>query len=300
MQIIQKILVVDDELSNLEVISEYLEEESFAADKAINGKDALDMLNNPNNDYSAIVLDRMMPVMDGMELLRKIKEDKKLRDIPVVMQSAAAQPEQVREGIEAGVFYYITKPFEKAVFLAILRSALEYSFKRVRIKNDLRNYSEGMPMMDMGSFTFSKLDDLRNVCTVVSNAFAAPERAFFGINELVLNALEHGNLQISYEEKKQLLLSKKWESEIRRREALEENKDKFINLKFFNKKDHYEIVIKDSGKGFNPEKYLDFDELRAVDPNGRGIAMSRKYSFDEMFFEENGTKVTARITKKDE
>lgn len=297
MQTVQKILVVDDEISNLEVISEYLSDESYVTEKATNGKEALDLILKNNGNYSAIVLDRMMPVMDGMEMLKHIKDNKNFRDIPVVMQSAAAQPEQVREGIEAGVFYYITKPFEKSVFIAILESAIQYSFKRKRIVNDLKNYNEAMPLVDTCKFTFKSIYDLKNICTVISHSFPNPEKAFFGINELALNSLEHGNYGINYEQKKKLLLEKKWEEEMKKKEADPANKDKFVTLTFNNTQTHYEVIIKDCGNGFDPEKYLDFDEERAVDPNGRGIAMCRKYSFDEIIFEEKGTKVTARMSK---
>ena len=65
-----------------------------------------------------------MPNMDGMELLGAIKAEARFRDIPVVMQTAASEPEEVLEGIKAGVYYYLTKPYEQEMLLGIVGSAL--------------------------------------------------------------------------------------------------------------------------------------------------------------------------------
>jgi CheY-like chemotaxis protein len=296
-EISQKILVVDDEVMNLEILSEYLEDDGFEPLKAKNGKEALDILEKNSDQISAVVLDRMMPVMNGMEFLSIVKKNDQLKDIPIIMQSAAAQPEQIREGIEAGVFYYITKPFERGVFIAILKSSLEYSLKRIRVKNDFNSTKSSFKLLAKASFTVAEKKDIEHVCSFVSNAFPYPEKAFFGISELLLNAVEHGNLGITYDEKKKLLIEKKWEDEILRRYSLPENKNKKVGMEIVNKPEHFEVIITDEGKGFDYKSFLYFDENRAKDPNGRGIAMAKKYTFKEILFENNGSKVIGLIEK---
>ena len=90
---------------------------------AEDGLAALERLEE-NPDTAAIVLDRMMPEMDGMEFLSRIKANPKFQDIPVIMQTAAAGSEQVLQGIQAGVYYYLTKPYDDVLLLAILEAAL--------------------------------------------------------------------------------------------------------------------------------------------------------------------------------
>lgn len=291
------ILLVDDEELNLDVLSEYLEEENYNIITATNGKEALDIMLNKKDEISAIVLDRMMPIMNGMEFMREIKNNSEVNYIPIVMQSAAAAPHEIREGIEAGVFYYITKPFAKELFMAILESALEYSIKNVKLKTNYETIRSSFNLLNNSSFSISKKSQISTLCEFISNAFPKPEKAYFGINELLLNAHEHGNLGITYEEKKTLLIKKYWQKEIERRENLPENKNKKIHIEYSNNENYYEITITDEGNGFDYEEYLDFNESRAIDPNGRGIAMVKKYSFDEIIFSEGGCKVIARVKK---
>ena len=66
----------------------------------------------------------MMPVLDGMALLQRMKTDARFADIPVIMQTAAAAPEQVREGMAAGAYYYLTKPYEPETLCAVVRAAV--------------------------------------------------------------------------------------------------------------------------------------------------------------------------------
>ena len=97
---IWNILVVDDEIFNLEIISEYLDHSHFNLVTAENGQAAWDQLEQEQS-FDLILLDRMMPIMTGMEFLHKVKTDPRFRTIPVVMQTAAAAQEQVQEGLNA-------------------------------------------------------------------------------------------------------------------------------------------------------------------------------------------------------
>ena len=95
-----KVLAVDDEKLNLKILDMHLLEAGFETVLAEDGGAALRSLEE-HPDIAVILLDRMMPKMDGMACLREIKADARLRDIPVIMQTAAAATEQVLQGINA-------------------------------------------------------------------------------------------------------------------------------------------------------------------------------------------------------
>ena len=106
-----RMLVVDDEPVNLEIIRESLDDAEYQLDMAASAEEAWRMLDTVGAGYHLAILDRMMPGMDGIDLLKKMKQDDRLKSIPVIMQTAAAAPEQVAEGIGAGAHYYLTKPY---------------------------------------------------------------------------------------------------------------------------------------------------------------------------------------------
>lgn len=117
------ILVVDDEPLNLEIIAEFLADEGYLLDLVASAERAWECL-EANASYDLAILDRMMPGMSGMDLLKKMKADSRFCAIPVIMQTAACNPQQIKEGIEAGAFYYLSKPFELETLSAIIDAAL--------------------------------------------------------------------------------------------------------------------------------------------------------------------------------
>jgi DNA-binding response OmpR family regulator len=117
----ERVLVVDDEQLNLYIIEEFLENEDIELVLHHKPLEAWASLSAPDSNFSLVVLDRMMPDLDGMEFLRRMKREARFVDIPVIMQTAASSPDQVREGLEAGAYYYLTKPYEPEALISIVR-----------------------------------------------------------------------------------------------------------------------------------------------------------------------------------
>jgi two-component system chemotaxis response regulator CheY len=105
-----KILVVDDMSTMRRIVKNIMKQLGFAnVEEAENGQDALDKLRVES--FGFVISDWNMPVMTGIELLRAIRADDKLKAIPVLMVTAEAQKENLVEAIQAGVSNYIVKPF---------------------------------------------------------------------------------------------------------------------------------------------------------------------------------------------
>ena len=113
-----------------------------------------------------------------------------------------------------------------------------------------------------------------------------------------INAVEHGNLALSYEEKSALKWDGDWEAEIRRRLALPQFAERYATIHVKQAKHGVVFTITDQGNGFDWEKYLSFDPSRAFDPNGRGIAMAKLTSFSEIEYQGNGNVVVATVSRK--
>jgi diguanylate cyclase (GGDEF)-like protein len=117
-----RILLVDDHEDNIEVLRVRLETWGYGVDARSNGVEALEYVEQSHPDL--ILLDVMMPDIDGMEVARRIKGNKSLPFIPIIMQTALDSTENKVEGLEAGADDYITKPIDFAELKARLRSML--------------------------------------------------------------------------------------------------------------------------------------------------------------------------------
>ena len=111
------ILIVDDEELIRSVIRDYLEEENYTCDEADNGSKAIELVEN--NNYDLIIMDIMMPHMDGYQALREIKI---LKNIPVIMLSARTEEIDKLQGFSLGIDDYVTKPFSPKELIARIKA----------------------------------------------------------------------------------------------------------------------------------------------------------------------------------
>ncbi len=113
-----RILVAEDEIPLAKAIVKIFEKSNYSADAVYNGEDALNYLHV--GDYDVAVLDIMMPKLDGLEVLRRIRGAK--NNIPVIILTAKSEIEDKVAGLDAGANYYLTKPFDSRELLAALRA----------------------------------------------------------------------------------------------------------------------------------------------------------------------------------
>ncbi len=125
------ILCVDDEPANLKLLENILEPRGYAVVSAINGEDALRKIKKQTVDL--VLLDLMMPGMDGLQVSRKIKDNKKSKNIPIVMLTAYTGVETYIESLSGEVFAYLHKPFETEALVKIVRAALTQSEAKVSL-----------------------------------------------------------------------------------------------------------------------------------------------------------------------
>jgi DNA-binding response OmpR family regulator len=290
----KKILSVDDDPLNRDILTEYLTDGGYEVIEADDGDTALKLLNDVEG-IDAIVLDRMMPRLNGMEVLKEVKADARFSEIPVIMQSAASARDQILQGIKAGVYYYLTKPYEDQMLLAIVGAALRDTATKKKLREEVSKHRRVMGLMEQSRFRFRTLEEARNIAFLIANCFPEPEATVYGLNEMLINAVEHGNLGITYAEKTQLILEGRLYAEIDRRLALPSNLNKWAYLSFEADDNALRVIIKDQGVGFDWRQYLDISPERATHPNGRGIATTRLMSFNSVEYVGCGNEVICTV-----
>lgn len=284
------ILVVDDSPDAIRLIGNILKD--YQVLFATNGKEALTcaVANLPD----LILLDILMPEMNGYTVCARLKANGKTKGIPVVFITSNTNPEQIIKGIDAGAFYYLTKPIDSNILRMIVKAALLKTINFDEFQNNALPFPGILHFMADSSFHIKTLHDASNLAWFLATMCPEPAKNFLGLQELLLNAVEHGLLGITYQEKSMLLSKEEWDVEVARRQALPENRNKYVTIHFHRTEQEIQFLIKDDGPGFPWESYLVLDPKRLFDCNGRGIALATM-QLDRVEYHGVGNEVLAVI-----
>jgi diguanylate cyclase (GGDEF)-like protein len=151
------ILVVDDVKLNLQIIANILDKVGYEYTLVSNGYQALERVNSARPDL--ILLDLMMPEMDGLEVCEKIQTNSELSEIPIIFISASKEQDHLLKAFEKGAVDYIIKPFYAAELLARVRMHLELKYSRQELKKLLHEQGELVKKLE----TLANTDSLTGV-----------------------------------------------------------------------------------------------------------------------------------------
>ena len=146
--------------------------------------------------------------------------------------------------------------------------------------------------------TYSRLcpfKKFKHLSSMLASVFPNPTQTVLGISELLINAIEHGNLGVSYEEKTTLLNEDRWTEEIERRMLLDKYKNRYVRVSLTRSHQELTLWIRDEGSGFDWREYLEISPDRATHNHGRGIAMSKSLSFDTLQYIGRGNEVICKV-----
>jgi len=130
-----RVLVVDDNVQNLELLVEYCESIGLATTRAVDGLEALEVVNQLKPDL--ILLDIMMPRMSGFEVCQKLKSDPGTRDIPIIMVTALNEMGDIERAVEAGTDDFLSKPVNRLELVTRVRTLLKLRHLRDELDRTL-------------------------------------------------------------------------------------------------------------------------------------------------------------------
>lgn len=286
-----QILVVDDEPTNLELVADTLSAQRWAVTPVSSGDAAMRMLVANNPQFDLVILDRRMAAPDGMDILHFMKRTPLLLRTPVIMQTAVADSARVAEGIEAGAEHYLIKPFKGRALVALVRVALAQYRDAVQMRAQVQDLAATVALLSHAEFRFRTIDEASALAHGLAGLCDAPEMAQIGLAELLVNAVEHGNLDIGFDAKGALMQAGRWRDEIDRRLKLPAYRGRVARVRVETLTDVVRFAIRDEGAGFDWRSYVDLPQDRATLLNGRGIALARNLSFLSLNYRDEGREV---------
>ncbi len=290
-----KILLVEDEDIVAGFIKTILASKNLDVTRTSDAESAWTILETRGAEFGTILLDRHLPHMDGMTLMRRIKDHPALCHIPIIMETASDDVNSIQEGLNAGAYYYLTKPLQPRLLLAVVDTALTHYHHSLPTQDSVQTTTHSLRYLIQGIFRFHTLTEARTLAYDLAHSCPHPTLVAVGLLELFVNAVEHGNLGIRYEEKTKLVLEGHWEQEVERRLMLSPYRERHVTVTLVRDAQAVALTIHDQGEGFDWQQYLEFDAKRAFDPNGRGIALARKSAFDSVRYEGKGNQVVVSI-----
>ena len=286
-----KILLAEDDESVREYIARLLTKNGYDVTEAVDGKEAIALYEKPKLAFDAIVSDLLMPAVDGKKLAEYNFEN---RILPFIVCTAVADAKTAMELLKFGVHDYVVKPIERKHFLAVVKNAISRHTTLISIGLMLP-HDGNVGEISILSRTGELQKAIGWIKEKVAKALGKGETGKFinFVTEFLLNAHEHGNLNIGREEKAALLEEEKFDIEVKNREA-ESNKKIRVAVSVL--KDEVAVKISDDGDGFDYDKQLDMteDDLLAMltMPSGRGVYMASRY-FNTIQYSDGGATVLA-------
>ena len=290
-----KVLAVDDEEMNLEILMKHLTKAKFETTAVSSGEAAWDYLTMNPGEVDIVILDKMMPGMSGIELLKKIKSSPQFKHLLVILQTASVGTSEMIEGIQAGAYYYITKPYAAELLLSIVRSAAHDFLEMEQLRQQVSHKAHILEVTEICHFSLHTPEDAQMLALHLASFFADPLPICTGLSGLLHNAIEHGNLGIGIDNKRKWMTEGTWDKELQSRLQSPENASKRVMVSFQKLPEVARILISDEGKGFDPAPFQKLDPERLTAPNGRGIAilsMAKEYVVEYL---GDGSKVCMSI-----
>ena len=181
------------------------------------------------------------------------------------------------------------------MLFSIVRTAVEDRKRFRALAKELAETKRPLGLMESGRFKFRTMNEARSLAALIANACPNPHAVAMGLSELLINAVEHGNLGISYSEKTQLMEDGSWLSEVEQRLSQQQHANKYVDFKFERTENEIILYIADEGNGFDWRKYMQMSTDRCSDNHGRGIAIAAAISFSRIEYQGTGSELYAYV-----
>jgi two-component system sensor histidine kinase/response regulator len=189
----ERLLIVDDLPKNIQILGKLLSSQNREIAYALSGSEALRLTSE--NDFDLILLDIMMPEMDGFEVCVKLKKDKRTASIPIIFLTAKTEPAEIVKGFECGANDYITKPFNAAELQARIKTQLDLVKNKKLLQLLNQNLEEKVAQrteeLQKANQQLSYLEKAKSdFLNIISHELRTPLNGIIGITSLLKQIIE--------------------------------------------------------------------------------------------------------------
>lgn len=281
------ILIIDDNVDLLEYLKDFFMIYNYEVILAESGNEGIEKFREFAPDI--VISDIRLPDKSGNIVVKEIKEMDQA--VPVIVITGYSDHNLILSAMKNGAVELLKKPF-KPKDLKYLITKIETLFKKIRVKlsasflqwekRHLKISNDIHIIPSVTDFIFSNVDYIFGEISFMKT----------GLQEILINAIEHGNLSITYDEKQKLLGSGEYNRMLKEKARLPKNVEKYVDIKVFSTPEYFKIMVEDMGTGFdlssipdpeNPENFLN--------EHGKGIMMTMN-AYDEVLYNDVGNKVT--------
>ena len=282
-----KILIVDDNIDLLDYLKDFFMIYNYDVILAETGAEGIDKFREFMPDI--VISDMRLPDKNGNIVVKEIKEID--RDVPIIIITGYSDHQLILSAMKNGAVDLLKKPFKpndlkylinkietlfRKIKVKLSASFVQWEKRHIIIKNDIHI------IRSVVDFIFSNIDYISEDVSFMK----------IGLQEVLINAIEHGNLDITNKEKQELLDRGDYNRILKERMQLPEYRDKFVDIKIFSTPEYLKITIQDMGKGFDPSSIPDPENPENfLKESGKGILMAI-HAFDNVEYNNVGNCVT--------
>jgi CheY-like chemotaxis protein len=265
------ILMVGDPPPEVLALQEVLADDGFQMLMLDQPQDAKRLLEEGSR-ARLLLLDWSQSEDDQRKLLDWVRHQPDLDHLGIVVLSEQA-PEEVPANIGSRTFLSLLPDTGGHQLQSLTRAILANVDLQRSLKRKISEVNDCFRLLSLGTFNIRTQDDAELLSAHLGSAAGDPQLGIC-VLELLLNSIEHGNLEITYEDKSRMLEEGTFSEEIAGRLSSEEYREKSVVVQLSQQGEQIELLIEDSGSGFDYQKYLDLDPARILDRHGRGILMA--------------------------
>lgn len=291
-----KILIVDDEAILRNLLVRFIRKIGYEPIETEDGEKAIELFRLTHPEV--VISDVMMPKMDGITLLSEIKKIDP--QVIMILMTGFGNEDMVIRALRGGATNFFKKPFNFNDLADVINTTLKYKSELDTTTYASRALVEEIKKFEIETTQADIYPIINQICVNFRNVFPDSEiiNLKIGIEEMLTNAIEHGNLGITYEEKNKAIEKGTFGRLLEQRMKEKNNQQKKIYLHSRLNKDHVEICIRDEGKGFNWRSLSEPSPENLLSYNGRGIFLTKIF-YDEVKFNERGNEVVIVKRRKE-